>query len=541
MKYIGLDFGTSNCCIAILDKNKKIDFIKYNNSFIIPTVINIFNKSLRFGNFNDGINICNLKRLIGHKYNTISNFNLFPFEITNDNNNIKIYDFTLDELLIFILTFLKNVISEYIQDEWTSIISVPAYFNECQRSYLWDILKKVDINCTKILNEPTCACISYLTDKSISRKILVFDLGGGTLDLTLMNIEEEFYEVENIYGNNNLGGIDITNEISIKYNIDYNKAEQLKLNNNDITISDNLKNKIIFTLDKIITNKDDIDFILLVGGSSKMKIIKTIVKDYLNKIIEIPPIIIDNTPLDFEDISVAYGAALYNYNINCKTSKDIILLDRLPISIGVDTNGIFTPIVSRNSVIPLTITKSFTTDKDYETSININILQGEEYFSKDNLLIGSFELVDITPLLKGVPVIYITIHININGIIEVSAKERRGDNNTTIKINALDISNNSISKIEINNDITIHNLFDKYQYLLNLLNQLPNIKEKESILNELDNIKKYLKIYNVSLGFDLIDINKNTNTNLKNDDIETLINKIDKYISDIKLKLKNNM
>lgn len=536
MKYIGLDFGTSNCSISVIDDNGTINFIKYNDSYIIPTILNINNGNIRYGKYEEGVNIYNLKRLIGLKYNDITDFSLFPFEINNVNNNINIYNYKLDELITFLLSWLKILINDNVNDEWVTILTVPAYYNERQRSYLLNILKIININCTKILNEPTCACISYLNNKDITNKILVFDLGGGTLDLTLMNIENDFYEVEKIYGDNHFGGLDITNEIAINKNISYEDAEILKLIDDNIILSSILTQRIIDALDKVIDNKDDIDFVIMVGGSSKMKAIKDIVSNYINKIIDIPGIIIKDSCIDFEDIAVALGAGLYNYNINIK--KEIVLLNRLPYAVGIDTNGIFTPIIPKNSLIPISITKNFTTDTDYQTSIRIDILQGNEYFSKNNLLIGTFEFTDIIPMLAKTTIIYVTIKVNMNSIIEVSAKERRGDNNKIIKINAIDIINDKYDGFNLPKNNNTNILFDRYQYLLELLNRLLDNNEKEVILQDIKLIKKYSQLFNVSLGTKLVE---NINLEIENNEIDSnevdiLITNINKHINILKNK-----
>lgn len=451
MIFIGIDFGTHYTTISLIQNNTEVEILEYN----IPSIIHI-GEQILIGN--DAVHLNNIsyfKRLLCLKDNEEHLFN-FDFFKNNETIYIKTIkgDLSITQIIGLFLSKLKEKIENKINNNtYSCILTVPAYFNENQRKIIWDAVKLASLPCTQLLNEPVSACIAYF-DKSNNnnfdnKNILVFDFGAGTLDLSIVRIEDSICEVLGIFGNNNFGGLDINYILMKELNISFEQAEkQKKIKKYNKIYNKYFKKDIITAIDKVIqiSNSIDIDNIILVGGSSKLIWIQELIKNYLNKDI----IYIQNSKFDYKDIAVSLGAAIHQ---NKNTEKSIILIDRLALSIGVKTSdNTFTPIIPRNTIIPFSATKVFTTnDKD----IIIDIYQGESTLIDENIHIKSFEFKNIK---SDNPVIYITIKVNINGIIEVIAKERFNDIETKIEINNLKdiISDNDINKI-LNNIDHYHN------------------------------------------------------------------------------------
>lgn len=441
MSYIGIDFGTHNCTIS------------YNNvvlEYNLPSIIYIDNEDILIGNnaINKKDNISYFKRLLCIKDNEKHLFNFDYYKI-NDIIYIKTKrgDLSITQLIGLFFSKLKEIIEHKINNNYTCIITVPAYFNENQRKIIWDASKLAMLPCIKLLSEPTSACLAYYDiEKQLNNKnILVFDFGAGTLDLSIVRIEDEICEVIGTYGNNNFGGLDINHALMKELNISFDEAENKKKKVNYFRIYNKyFKNDVIFAIDEIIkrSNNINIDNVILVGGSSKLTWIKKLIQKHLNKeIIEIK-----NNEYDYKDIAVSLGAGIHQ---NKNNENSLILVDRLALSIGVKTvDNTFTPIIPRNSIIPISVTKIFTSN---EKPIIIDIYQGESYFIEDNVHIKSFEICNIK---SENPVIYITIKVNINSIIDIIVKERFNDIETKIEINNLKeiISNEQINNILNNID-----------------------------------------------------------------------------------------
>ena len=455
MNFIGIDFGTHNCSISIVSDSNEDSLILYSN---IPSIIHIGDEIL-IGD--DAINISSsisyFKRLLCLKENEKHMFN-FDFYNKNDTIYIKTDkgDLSITQIIGIFFSKLKEKIDKKV-DRYSCILTVPAYFNDNQRKIIWNAVELSSLPCIKLLNEPTSACIAYF-DKykdNNNKNILVFDFGAGTLDLTIIRMEDEICEVLGIFGNNNLGGFDINYILMKELNITFDQAEIKKKNNKYNKIyNKHLKKDIINAIDQVIqiSGNVDIDNIILVGGSSKLIWVQELIKNYLNKDI----IDIKNNDYDYKDIAVSLGAAIHQ---NKNNDKSIILIDRLALSIGVKTqDNTFTPIILRNTIIPMSVTKVFTSN---DKQIIIDLYQGESSLINENIHIKSFELKNIN---SENPVIYITIKVNINGIIEVIAKERFNDTETKIEITNV-VSDKEIQNIL--NNIDYYHL-TKYQ-LKNIL------------------------------------------------------------------------
>jgi molecular chaperone DnaK (HSP70) len=524
---VGIDLGTSNTSICYF-KNGKLEIIKDGNYHNISSVIAFTKYGCVFGNkvkmmTDNNLFVSNIKRLIGYEYNDLllNYYDQFSFKIINYNGKIGIKNensiYTPNELMSYFLNYLKKLIEYEILCDYKVIVTVPAYFNIQQKEAISDCIKSVGFNLIKLLSEPTSASVAYgnFINYKNEDNILIFDLGGGTLDLSIINISaneddiEKTYDVLATYGNNKFGGSDLTFElieyIKKKYSdyyfqnnnlFEYIDKLKIKLNNGmeqetiiidkqQITITCNEFNFIvdnwIQNIDKDVNkvleiadlNKSEISHVLLVGGTSKIKQVKNNLEKYFNK--KINSYFIDKTNISLEDLAVSYGSA-YHGNILYST-KNILLLDVCPFNIGVESaDGTMVPIINSNSKIPIKRTKQFTTDEDNMTKVKIKIYQGDSKFVKNNIYLGEFILDGIPKAQKGVPVIHISIEINNNGLLRVSARDRKNNTNNEISISAKDykLNDKDIEKVKQKMNLNkeseniLFELLEKYNtFLLN--------------------------------------------------------------------------
>lgn len=524
---VGIDLGTSNSSMCFYDKDGNMQIIYDGTSCNIPSVITFTKYGCVFGNQakmikDNNIFISNIKRLIGYKYDDLPSdyYKQFPFEIINNDGNIGIKNgdviYSPIELITYFLNYLKRLIEYEILTEYNVIVTVPAYFSILQKEIIGECITNVGFNLVKLLNEPTSAAISYgnFINFNDDDNILVFDLGGGTLDLSILNItyDEELgqtYEVIATYGNNKFGGSDLTFKLMdyIKtkycdYNLDNNnlfdyidkfkinlnqgiEQEMICINNQEIVMTihefDKIANdwleNIEENIDQALKNgkltKYDIDHILLVGGTSKIKQIKTKLSEYFDK--EIKNYFLHNTTIQMEDIAVAHGSAYHGFVL--KSKKDILLMDICPFNIGIETaNGTMANIITANSKVPIRKTQKFTTDEDNTTNVKIKIFQGDSKFTKKNIYLGSFILDNIPKAAKGVPVINVSIEIDNNGLLNVKACDKFDKTSNHITISAKDYKLDSTDVDKIKEKMTqnkqseniLFDLIEKYNiFLLN--------------------------------------------------------------------------
>lgn len=541
---VGIDLGTTNTSICYY-KNGRPFFIKDLNNHNISSIIGITTYGNVFGNqsktlTDNNIFISNIKRLIGYKYDELptSYYDQFSYKIINDNNNIKIKleqsnsQHSPEEIMTYFLNYLKTLINnEMLSNVYKVIVTVPAYFSIKQKETIKSCIFNAGLDCLKLINEPTSAAISYgsFINFKTDDKILIFDLGGGTLDLSIVNIENEdgelLYEVLGTYGNNKCGGSDLTflliDFIKMKYdscsfnnNNMFEHVDKMKIllsNGADRVSSEvNLTNSIDCNividseefevivdmwLEKINllesvqnvlqiakTSKENICYVLLVGAATKLKKINEILSNYFNKIIK--EYFVSN--IRIEDIAVSHGAALHGHTLN--TSKSLILVDVCPFTIGIETlnktsefandnetiGGIMAPIIPRNSPIPISRTQQFTTDKDDTTSVAIKIFQGESKLVENNIYLGEFVLNDIMKAPKGVPVINVNIMIDHSGLLKITACDRKNFTTSQIIISAKDykMSEEDSELIRMNmlknkdEETTLFDLIDVYHNFL---------------------------------------------------------------------------
>lgn len=505
----GIDLGTTNSCIAIW-RNNNLEVIpdKFGNR-TIPSVVSFTSKSRYIGReakkqieLNPENSFYEVKRLIGRKYDDETVINDKQFMTYNigrdDENNVIITsnlsnrksDYTPEEISSLILTELKHMAEDYLQKPIKKVvITVPAYFNDSQRQATKDAATICGLECVRIINEPTAAALAYGLEKASIHKdkdmnIIVYDLGGGTLDVSLLNISNGVFQVLGSSGNTHLGGADFDNRlISFCMNefkkkncfenlddvssISFQKLKQsceeakkrlsetsktsiivkdfYKDKNLSITITKELFEKIcgdllilcLKSVDDVLKSceleKGDIDEIILVGGGTRMPAVRNNLKLFFDG--KEP-----NCSINPDEV-VSAGAAIQGYilsNDSDPFSENVVLLDIIPLSLGVETiGGVMNVLIPRNSIIPIKRKRKYTTDSDYETSVKIKIFEGERKMTKDNFFVGEFELIGIEPAPRGISQIEITFNVDVNGIINVSALDlKNNDNHKTININS---------------------------------------------------------------------------------------------------------
>lgn len=536
---IGIDLGTTNSCVSVW-RNNKFEIIpdKYGNT-TIPSIVAFTKISKYVGHSAKNqteINPLNtfyeIKRLIGRKITEICDMEFYNYEICcNENGNILVKSeygiHTPEEISSLILLELKQMATIYLGEDITdAVITVPAYFTDVQRQATKDAAIIAGLNIIRIINEPTAAALAYGFGNINDKNILVYDFGGGTLDISVLNINNGLFEVIGSSGNTRLGGTDFDNKLISYCLCDYNindisplslqnlkyaceKAKKLLSNvkktsiivknfyNGQDFIKDITRNffdelcgdlymncldPISELLNSCKLSKNEIDDIILVGGSTRMPKIRENLSNYFKK---------DPNHYVNPDEIVAMGASIMGYilsNKNDPFSQSITLMDVTTLSLGVETlDGIMDIIIPRNTTIPTTKQKIYTTISDNETSVSINIYEGERKLVKDNLFLGSFELTGLEPMPRGYAKISVIFKIDSSGIIEITAEDMRDGNANYVKVMS---NKNNLDQEKINE------LIEKAKYY-------ENIDKKESTIKilryELLDIIRAIR-YNLSLS-----------------------------------------
>ena len=570
---LGIDLGTTNS-VASYWNGKTYVNIKNSESNIFPSVIEFTEKGKIICNTNyNNLNcIKNIKRFIGQENNVSNLFlNDLNFDYNISLNKINIYNkfenksYSLEELNSLILKFIKKKAERQTNSEIKEVvITIPAHFCQNQRESILTSCKLSKLDCIRLINEPTSAALAYGLNIHKDINILVFDLGGGTFDLSIMNIDDGIYEVISTNGDNRLGGEDFTNLLlddvlsEINYNVDkkelkllcekFKKYEIEKIvlgefvyskKRNEITF---LFKKLLDKIDKLIDdvinfsnlNKENIDYVVMVGGSSRLKEIISLInlKFDNNKIVNnIDP-----------DLVVSYGAALQGYilkNNDDVFSRNIALVDVLPLSIGVESdNGLMTKIIKKGSKIPVRSKSVFTNDRDNIDELEIEIYQGERSLVKDNILIGKLSMSNISKKPRGENVIIIEMRVNNNCMLEVFVSEKNSNNKISMNIENY---NKNLDEDELNRIIKESEKFDetdtlkyKYHKLLNKLNdQIENLRynsECNEYINLNNNEKTKIKDHLNILISKLDDIKENYNYDLDNNSLLNLVNSLKKLL-----------
>jgi len=511
---IGIDLGTTNCCVSIW-RNGRAEIVYFDNYNTFPSVVAYTKHDKYIGReaknqqeINPSNVFYEVKRLIGRKFDdpTVHLDNdLLSYEIVaGENGNILLkssFDrtFTPEEISGTILTELKLGIEEYLGERICDVvITIPAYFNDSQREATKIAAKIAGLNCIRIINEPTAAALAYGLEKrsfieNNEYNILVCDIGGGTTDISIVNIYNGVFSVLSSAGNSRLGGADFDNEI-IRYIIEQfmetnnletipelypmtlqklrlaaerskkllSTKEQTSIAIQDfhegkdlyVTLSRDKLNELCSSLlllcmscienalESSDLQKNEINEIIMVGGATRMPLIRDKIETYFGQ----KPNITVNP-----DEVVAIGASIQAYIIQNKQdafSQGITLLDITPLSLGVElADNTMDVIIPRNTNIPTKVTKMYTNDTDYDKSIMIKVFEGERMLVKDNFFIGEFILYNIETGPKGTAVIEITFYVDINGIITVTAEDKKGDSVKSIKVTG---NKNKLSEDKIN-------------------------------------------------------------------------------------------
>ncbi len=496
-KAIGIDLGTTNSCVAVVQGGDPVVIPNQEGSRTTPSVVAVTDKGERLvGQIakrqsvtNPENTIFSIKRLMGRKFNSPEvehAHKRLPYKIVeapNGDAHVEISGkrYSPPEVSAMVLQKLKQAAEDYLGEKVTdAVITVPAYFNDSQRQATKDAGRIAGLNVLRIINEPTAAALAYGMDKKKEEKVAVYDLGGGTFDISILEIGEGVIEVKSTNGDTYLGGDDfdlrildwMVEEFKKDQGIDLKKdkmalqrlkeaAERAKIELSTATeteinlpfvtadasgpkhllmklsrakfeqlvgdLVDNTIGPCKNALSDANLSSSNIDEVILVGGQTRTPKVQQKVQSYFGK----EP----NRTVNPDEV-VAVGAAIQAAVLKGDV-KEVLLLDVTPLSLGIETlGGIFTKIIERNTTIPTKKSQVFSTAADNQPAVTIKILQGEREMASDNKLLGNFELVGIPPAPRGIPQIEVTFDIDANGILHVSAKDLGTNKEQSIRITA---------------------------------------------------------------------------------------------------------
>ena len=496
-KIIGIDLGTTNSCVSVMEGNQPTVIINNEGERTTPSVVaftdggerKVGNPAKRQAITNPANTIYSIKRFMGETYDQVSTeVNRVPYKVVKGDNNTPRVDingrlYTPQEISAIILQKMKKTAEDYLRQEVTeAVITVPAYFSDSQRQATKEAGKIAGLDVKRIINEPTAAALAYgLDKKDKNSKVAVFDLGGGTFDISILELGDGVFEVMSTNGDTHLGGDDFDQVVidwlaqefaNDNHGIDLKKdpmalqrlkeaAEKAKIELSNQTsteinlpyimpvdgipkhlvktlsrakfemLCDSLFQKTIEPCRKALSDAhlsaSDIDEVLLVGGSTRIPKIQELVKNFFGK----EP----NKSVNPDEV-VAIGASIQG-GVLTGDVKDVLLLDVTPLSLGIETlGGVMTKLIESNTTIPVKKSQVFSTAADNQPSVQVRVLQGERPMARDNKLIGEFNLDGIAPAPRGIPQIEVTFNIDANGILNVSATDKATGKAQNIRIEA---------------------------------------------------------------------------------------------------------
>ena len=506
-KIIGIDLGTTNSCVAVFEGNEPVVIANSEGKRTTPSVVGfveggerkVGDPAKRQAITNPEKTIYSIKRFMGETYDQCKKeAERVPFKVVNEGGypRVQIDDrkYTPQEISAMILQKMKKTAEDYLGQEVTdAVITVPAYFSDSQRQATKEAGQIAGLNVQRIVNEPTAAALAYGVDKANKdMKIAVFDLGGGTFDISIPEFGGGVFEVLSTNGDTHLGGddfdqviidwlvngfkaeegVDLTKdpmamqrlkEAAEKAKIELSSSSSTEINLPYITAEGGVPKHLVKTLTRSQFEQlahsliqaclvpcqnairdaklqtSDIDEVILVGGSSRIPAVQTLVKNYFGK---------EPSKGVNPDEVVAVGAAIQGAILNKESGVgDIVLLDVTPLTLGIETmGGVMTKLIDANSTIPCKKSEVFSTAADNQTEVTIHVLQGERPMAAQNKSIGQFNLTGIAPARRGVPQIEVTFDIDANGILNVSAKDKATGKEQSIRIEA----SSGLSEEEIN-------------------------------------------------------------------------------------------
>ena len=503
-KIIGIDLGTTNSVVAVMEAGQPTVIANQEGARTTPSVVG-FTKSgerlvgqvaKRQSITNPENTIFSIKRFMGRRYDEVSEeMKMVPYKVVaGENGDVRVdisgKKLSPPEISAMILTKLKEAAESYLGEKVTeAVITVPAYFNDAQRQATKDAGKIAGLDVKRIINEPTAAALAYGLDKKKNETIAVYDFGGGTFDVSILEVGEGVVEVKSTNGDTHLGGDNIDQRIMDWIISEFKKEQGIDVSKDQMALqrlkeaSEKAKMELSTLLEteinlpfitadatgpKHLTMKltrarfeqmcadifersmgpckqamtdaqvtpQNIDEVVLVGGSTRIPKIQQMVKDLFGK----EP----NKTVNPDEV-VAVGAAVQGGVLGGEV-KDVLLLDETPLSLGIETlGGVFTKLIDRNTTIPTRKSETFSTAADNQTSVEIKVFQGERAMARDNRMLGVFQLVGLPPAPRGIPQVEVTFDIDANGILNVTAKDRATNNEQKITIT----SSSGLAKDEV--------------------------------------------------------------------------------------------